>query len=242
MAEQTILIAEDDPDIRDGVRILLSGEGYHIIEAENGTRALEVFRPEVDLVILDIMMPGMSGLRVCEELRKLSTVPILFLTAKSQESDKLLGLTAGGDDYLPKPFSFAELSARVKALLRRYCVYQGKGQAPARAENLTLCSHGVKLALDCNRVWVDGEEIDLTETEYKILRLLMQSPQRIFPVQVIYEDVWQEPYFYTSNGTVMVHIRNLRMKIEKDPQNPARLQTMWGKGYRFVPGEEKNHV
>ena len=105
MAEQTILIAEDDPDIRDGVRILLSGEGYHIIEAENGTRALEVFRPEVDLVILDIMMPGMSGLRVCEELRKLSTVPILFLTAKSQESDKLLGLTAGGDDYLPKPFS-----------------------------------------------------------------------------------------------------------------------------------------
>lgn len=195
MAEQTILIAEDDPDIRDGVRILLSGEGYHIIEAENGTRALEVFRPEVDLVILDIMMPGMSGLRVCEELRKLSTVPILFLTAKSQESDKLLGLTAGGDDYLPKPFSFAELSARVKALLRRYCVYQGKGQAPARAENLTLCSHGVKLALDCNRVWVDGEEIDLTETEYKILRLLMQSPQRIFPVQVIYEDVWQEPFF-----------------------------------------------
>lgn len=210
MAEQTILIAEDDPDIRDGVRILLSGEGYHIIEAENGTRALEVFRPEVDLVILDIMMPGMSGLRVCEELRK--------------------------------PFSFAELSARVKALLRRYCVYQGKGQAPARAGNLTLCSHGVKLALDCNRVWVDGEEIDLTETEYKILRLLMQSPQRIFPVQVIYEDVWQEPYFYTSNGTVMVHIRNLRMKIEKDPQNPARLQTMWGKGYRFVPGEEKDHA
>ena len=134
MAAQTILIAEDDPDIRDGVRILLAGEGYHILEAENGTRALEIFNPEVDLVILDIMMPGMSGLRVCEELRKVSTVPILFLTAKSQESDKLLGLTAGGDDYLPKPFSFAELSARVRALLRRYCVYQGKGQAgcPAR--------------------------------------------------------------------------------------------------------------
>lgn len=234
MAEQTILIAEDDPDIRDGVRILLSGEGYHIIEAENGSRALEVFRPEVDLVILDIMMPGMSGLRVCEELRKLSTVPILFLTAKSQESDKLLGLTAGGDDYLPKPFSFAELSARVKALLRRYCVYQGKGQAPARAENLTLCSHGVKLALDCNRAWVDGEEIDLTETEYKILRLLMQSPQRIFPVQVIYETVWGEPYFYVSNGTVMVHIRNLRMKVEHNPQNPQRICTVWGKGYRFA--------
>lgn len=221
MAEQTILIAEDDPDIRDGVRILLSGEGYHIIEAENGTRALEVFRPEVDLVILDIMMPGMSGLRVCEELRKLSTVPILFLTAKSQESDKLLGLTAGGDDYLPKPFSFAELSARVKALLRRYCVYQGKGQAPARAENLTLCSHGVKLALDCNRVWVDGEEIDLTETEYKILRLLMQSPQRIFPVQVIYEDVWQEPYFYTSNDLQRHRDGTYPQSADEDRKRPA---------------------
>ena len=123
MAEQTILIVEDDPDIRDGVRILLAGEGYHILEAENGLRALELFDPEVDLVILDIMMPGMSGLRVCEELRKTSAVPILFLTAKSQESDKLLGLTAGGDDYLAKPFSFAELSARVKALL--HCVGQG---------------------------------------------------------------------------------------------------------------------
>ena len=239
MVEQTILIVEDDPDIRDGVRILLSGEGYHILEAENGARALEVFHPGVDLVILDIMMPGMSGLRVCEELRKISTVPILFLTAKSQESDKLLGLTAGGDDYLPKPFSFAELSARVKALLRRYCVYQGKGQAAVRPENQTLCSHGVRLALDCNRVWVDEREIDLTETEYKILRLLMQNPQRIFPVQVIYENIWQEPYFYTSNGTVMVHIRNLRMKIETDPQTPTRLQTVWGKGYRFVSGEEK---
>lgn len=132
MAAQTILIAEDDPDIRDGVRILLAGEGYRILEAENGPRALEIFTPEVDLVVLDIMMPGMSGLRVCEELRKISTVPILFLTAKSQESDKLLGLTAGGDDYLPKPFSFAELSARVKALLRRYCVYRGKGQENSR--------------------------------------------------------------------------------------------------------------
>ena len=185
MAAQTILIAEDDPDIRDGVRILLAGEGYHILEAENGTRALEIFNPEVDLVILDIMMPGMSGLRVCEELRKVSTVPILFLTAKSQESDKLLGLTAGGDDYLPKPFSFAELSARVKALLRRYCVYQGKGQVAAQPENLKFISNGVQLALDCNRVWVEEREVDLTETEYKILRMLMQNPERIFSVVVL---------------------------------------------------------
>lgn len=240
---QTILIVEDDPDIRDGVRILLSGEGYSILEAENGPRALQLLSPEVDLVILDIMMPGMSGLRVCEEIRKTSTVPILFLTAKSQESDKLLGLTAGGDDYLAKPFSFAELSARVKALLRRYCVYQGKDQAGPGAhqpDDQMLELHGVRLALDCNRVWVDGREADLTETEYKILRLLMQSPQRIFPVQVIYETVWGEPYFYVSNGTVMVHIRNLRMKVEQNPQNPTRICTVWGKGYRFAAQEESN--
>ena len=143
MPEQTILIVEDDPDIRDGVRILLAGEGYRILEAENGAKALQVFSPEVDLVILDVMMPGMSGLRVCEELRKKSTVPILFLTAKAQESDKLVGLTAGGDDYLGKPFSFAELSARVRALLRRYTVYRGKGEAGAAPERRMLCAHGV---------------------------------------------------------------------------------------------------
>ena len=237
MSAQTILLVEDDPDIRDGVRILLAGEGYHILEAENGARVLEVFGPEVDLVILDVMMPGMSGLRVCEKLRKSSTVPILFLTAKSQESDKLLGLTAGGDDYLPKPFSFAELSARVKALLRRYCVYQGKAQAGVRVEEQMLCAGGVRLALDYNRVWVDGQEVNLTDTEYKILRLLMQNPRQIFPVQALYEKVWNEPYFYVSNGTVMVHIRNLRVKIEKAPQNPKRVCTVWGKGYHFGGGE-----
>lgn len=235
MEQQTILIVEDDPDIRDGVRILLSGEGYRILEADNGLQALESFTPEVDLVILDVMMPGMNGLRVCEELRKRSTVPILFLTAKSQESDKLLGLTAGGDDYLPKPFSFAELSARVRALLRRYCVYQGKDQSPVQPGRM-LCAQGVRLSLECNQVWVDQREVDLTETEYGILRLLMSSPERIFPIQVIYESVWGEPYYYVSNGTVMVHIRNLRTKIEQDPQAPRRVQTVWGKGYRFGRG------
>ena len=134
MTEQTILIVEDDPDIRDGVRILLAGEGYRILEAENGAKALQTFSPEVDLVILDVMMPGMSGLRVCEELRKRSTVPILFLTAKAQESDKLVGLTAGGDDYLAKPFSFSELRARGRALLRPDTVYRGKGEAAAPPE------------------------------------------------------------------------------------------------------------
>ncbi len=233
MDTQTILVVDDDTEIREGIRILLSGEDYSIIEAESGQRALELLADTIDLVILDIMMPGISGLRVCEEIRKNSTVPILFLTAKAQESDKLIGLTAGGDDYLSKPFSYSELSARVKALLRRYCVYRGKAQGGALDRDNMLSSNGVKLSLDYNQVWVQGEEVELTEIEYKILRLLMQNPQRIFSTQNIYESVWNEPYFYISNGTVMVHIRKLRVKIEEDAQNPKRLKTVWGKGYRF---------
>ena len=239
-----VLICDDDPVVHESLGIYLDSEGYAHRSAYDGTQALEMKKTEKpDLIVLDLMMPGMSGLRVCEEIRKTSTVPILFLTAKSQESDKLLGLTAGGDDYLAKPFSFAELSARVKALLRRYCVYQGKDQAEPhhpRPDAQMLELHGVRIALDCNRVWVDEQEADLTETEYKILKLLMQSPQRIFPVQVIYETVWGEPYFYVSNGTVMVHIRNLRMKVEHNPQNPQRICTVWGKGYRFAAQEDGN--
>ena len=233
MEMQTIMVVDDDEEIREGIRILLSGDEYVILEAENGERALALLSDLVDLVILDIMMPGMSGLRVCEEIRKKSTVPILFLTAKAQDSDKLIGLTAGGDDYLAKPFSFTELSARVKALLRRYCVYRGKAQSGALTADNLLSANGVKLNLDFNQVWVNGKEIELTEIEYGILRLLMQNPRRIFSIQNIYERVWNEPYFYISNGTVMVHIRKLRVKIEKDPQNPRIIKTVWGKGYRF---------
>lgn len=233
MDTQTILVVDDDTEIREGIRILLGGEDYSILEAESGQRALELLTDTIDLVILDIMMPGISGLSVCEEIRKSSTVPILFLTAKAQESDKLIGLTVGGDDYLAKPFSYSELSARVKALLRRYCVYRGKAQGGALDRNNMLSSNGIKIGLDYNQVWVRGEEVELTEIEYKILRLLMQNPQRIFSTQAIYESVWNEPYFYISNGTVMVHIRKLRVKIEEDAQTPKRLKTIWGKGYRF---------
>lgn len=162
------------------------------------------------------------------------------LTAKAQESDKLIGLTAGGDDYLVKPFSYAELIARVKALLRRYCVYQGKGQPGATYEDNMLSAQGITIALDHNQVWVRGEERDLTEIEYQILRLLMQRPQWIFSAQAIYESIWNEPYFPVSNGTVMVHIRKLRTKIEDDPQNPVFIKTVWGKGYRF--GWEERYV
>lgn len=233
MDVRTILIVDDDEDIRAGLRILLGGENYTILEAADGKQALALLTDAVDLVILDVMMPGMSGLHVCEEIRKYSSVPILFLTAKAQESDKLVGLIAGGDDYLSKPFSYAELMGRVKALLRRYCVYRGKGQTGTVGEDQIFSVRDIQLRLDCNQVWVRGQEVDLTDIEYKILRLLIQHPQKIFSTQNIYESVWEEPYFYISNGTVMVHIRKLRVKIEENPQEPRYLKTVWGKGYRF---------
>ena len=231
MNTQTILIVDDDHEIREGLRILLTGESYNIIEAASGVQALEKLSCAVDLVILDVMMPGLSGLRVCEEIRKTSSVPILFLTAKAQESDKLIGLTAGGDDYLTKPFSYTELVARVKALLRRYCVYRGKTDDGSINRDNVLSLQDINLSLSGNQVWVCGEEVDLTDTEYRILRLLMEHPQRIFSAENIYESVWNEPYY--SNGVIMVHIRKLRTKIEPDPQNPKYIKTVWGKGYRF---------
>lgn len=233
MSSQVILVVEDEPSIREGIRILLGGEGYVVLEAATGEEALAQINEAVDLVILDIMLPGISGLKVCEEIRKTSTVPILFLTAKSQESDKTLGLMAGGDDYLAKPFSYAELIARVKAQLRRYCVYRGKKQAMSMDTDQILTSGRLRVALDRNEVWKDGMPLDLTEIEYKILALLIQHPQRVFSTHMIYESVWGETYTYSANSTIMVHIRNLRTKIEDDPQNPVYIKNIWGKGYRY---------
>ena len=233
MSSNVIMIVEDDEAIREGIRILLGGEGYTVLEAASGEDALRNMNDAVDLVILDIMLPGISGLKVCEELRKTSNVPVLFLTAKSQESDKTIGLTAGGDDYLAKPFSYAELISRVKAQLRRYVVYRGKKQNLSMSTDQTLTSGRLKIALDRNEVWKDGEPLDLTEIEYKILALMMQHPQRIFSANVIYETVWNEMYTYSANSTIMVHIRKLRTKIEDDPQNPVYIKNVWGKGYRY---------
>lgn len=233
MNSQVILLVEDDLSIREGIRILLGGEGYTVLEAGSGEEALSCMNDAVDLVILDIMLPGISGLKVCEELRKISNVPILFLTAKSQESDKTIGLMAGGDDYLAKPFSYAELIARVKAQLRRYVVYRGKKQNMSLDTDHILTSGKLKVALDRNEVWKDGIPLDLTEIEYRILALLIQHPQRIFSTHMIYENVWDEPYTYSANSTIMVHIRKLRTKIEDDPQNPVYIKNVWGKGYRY---------
>ena len=222
---------EDDEDIREGVRILLEGEGYEVLEAKNGREGLQLLAEGPDLVILDIMMPGMSGLKTCEEIRRISYVPVLFLTAKAQESDKLIGFMAGGDDYLPKPFSYSELLGRVKALIRRWKTYRGK--EPDRKKDTYLEQAGIRLNEMFNEVFVRGGSTELSEIEYQILKLMMQHPGKIFSAQNLYESVRDEPYFYNCNGTVMVHIRKLRVKIEEDPKNPQRIQTVWGKGYRF---------
>jgi DNA-binding response OmpR family regulator len=234
MAQNTVLIIEDDEDIREGIRILLEGEQYHVREAASGLAGLALVREDVDVVILDIMMPGMSGLRVCEEIRKVSNVPVLFLTAKSQESDKLIGLMAGGDDYLTKPFSYAELLGRIKALTRRYNVYRGRAASADAAEQDTVLERsGIRIHLHFNEVTVDGQEKHLSDKEYQILLLLMQHPGRVFSAKNLYELVWGEPFYYSSNNTVMVHVRKLRTKIEPDPQNPTYVRTVWGKGYYF---------
>lgn len=226
------------------LRLLLSSEGYVLLEASNGEEVLRLLDDTVDLVILDVMMPGLGGFAACAEIRRRSAVPVLFLTAKAQDSDKTLGFSVGGDDYLAKPFSYTELISRVKAMLRRYYVYQGKGQKGLQYQNDMLTAGGIKISLASNQVWVQGREVELTGIEYRILRLLMETPQKIFSTQNIYESVWNEPYFYVSNGTVMVHIRKLRVKIEADPQNPRYLKTVWGKGYRFEAAlnEEKSYV
>ena len=233
MSKPVILVVEDEDDIRAGIRILLKGEGYTVLEAASGEEALEKVNGTIDLIILDIMLPGISGLQVCDEVRKTSTVPILFLTARAQESDKTIGLMAGGDDYLAKPFSYAELIARVKALIRRYREYRGKSQSLVLDSDQLLLSGRLKIALDRNEVWKDDEPLDLTEIEYRILALLMEHPRRLFSTQNIYESVWEEPYTYNANNLIMVHVRKLRQKIEDDPKNPVFIRNVWGKGYRY---------
>ena len=235
MSEYTILVVEDNEEIREGIRILFGGEDYDIVEAADGEEGLRRFSEDIDLVILDIMMPGISGLKVCEEIRKRSNVPIIFLTAKAQESDKLIGLMAGGDDYLTKPFTYSELLGRVKALLRRYYVYKGKEEPEIEDEKDPgyIVKGRLKINTSYNEVYLDGSKIDLPEMEYGMLLMMMKNPGRIFSTKTLYEAVWNEPYFYVSNNTVTVHIRKLRMKIEDDPQNPKYISTVWGKGYRF---------
>ena len=238
MDREHVLLIEDDADIREGIRILLASENYMISEAENGEEGLKLLSEETDLVILDIMMPGMSGLRTCEEIRKTSNVPVLFLTARAQESDKMLGLMAGGDDYLPKPFSYAELLGRVKALIRRFNIYRGRKEPAGERDTTYLQIGDIRINRKFNEVYVREKETEMSDLEYQMLLLMMMHPKRVYSAQNLYESVWEEPYFYSCNSTVMVHIRNLRVKIEEDPKNPKYIKTVWGKGYKFDAGDE----
>lgn len=224
-----ILIVDDNPEIREVVNVLLTNEGYEIEEAVDGMDALRKIEGK-DLIILDIMMPNMDGYEVCKRIRDISNAPILFLTAKTMEGDKTLGFTCGGDDYLAKPFSYSELLGRVKALLRRYTVYKGKENA---AVNTIYERFNLKIDTESRLVYLDEKQVFLTDLEYQILALLMANPKKTFSNQDLYETVWQEPYLYTANNTIMVHIRNLRKKLQINPQNPLYIKTVWGKGYRF---------
>lgn len=230
MRPQKIMFADDDPEIRTVLRLLLSGEGYDVVEASNGAEVIASLNETVDLVILDVMMPDMDGFTTCSEIRKVSTVPILFLTAKSQDSDKTLGFSLGGDDYLVKPFSYSELISRVKAMLRRYRVYDA---TELQEGGVIRCCRTLEIDPDQALVRQNGKEVNLTDTEYRILLLMATHRKKIFSIQNIYESIWSEPYFYSSNNTVMVHIRNIRRKLGDDPQNSHTIQTVWGKGYRI---------
>lgn len=223
-----IVFADDDPGIREVVRILLTREGYEVLEACSGFEAVDRTDESVDLIILDVMMPGLSGVDACVRIREKTSAPILFLTAKSQDKDKTAGFAAGGDDYLVKPFSGTELTDRVGAMLRRYLVYQGKEEEQTVIKRLGLTIH-----IGSNEVLKNGEQIWLTDLEYQILLLLAANRDKTFTTQDIYEEVWKEPYLFTSNNTVMVHIRNLRKKLEDDPQNPRYVKNVWGRGYRI---------
>ena len=230
--KDTILIVEDDHDILEVVTILLGREGFKVLKASTGQEALDQISKRPDLIILDVMLPDMDGFDVCRRIRKDSLAPVLYLTAKTGVQDKTEGLEAGGDDYLVKPFFQEELLARIRALLRRYEKYRGKEETE---NQVTYLEQGrFRVSLEFNEVLKDGKAISMTDIEYRILKLLMQYRNKIFSIQNIYESVWEKPYFYDANNTVMVHIRRLRMAIEDDPRHPVYIRTEWGRGYRFV--------
>ena len=223
-----ILVVDDEPDIRRIIRILLESRRYLVAEAPNGRLAVDYVRehPNVDLVMLDIMMPNLDGVSAARQIRERTAAPILFLTAKTQERDKLEAYTAGGDDYLAKPFSHGELMMKVESLLRRYRVYKGKPGGQILDQDMVLDEQN-------HRIIRDGVSIELTETEFEILTFLAAQRGSVVSVERIYENVWHEKYMPSSSNTVMVHIVNLRKKLEDDPANPRLIRTVWGKGYQF---------
>ena len=228
-----IMIVDDNEDILEVVKVLLASQGYWVCTAEHGEEALGLLsqNQDLDLIILDIMMPGKSGFDICQELRQATTAPILFLSAKSHMLDKEKGLSVGGDDYLLKPFSPVELLARVKALLRRYSIYQGKAH---NEKSELLHIRELSLHPSSGEVWMCGKPVALRHMEYKLLVFLAVNRGRILSAQELYESIWQEPFLPVSNNTVVAHIKNLRQQIERNPKEPAYIMTVWGRGYHIV--------
>lgn len=226
---QRILVADDAKDIRELLRIMLEDSGFEVVLANNGEEALERFDDSIHLVILDIMMPKCNGIDTCTKIRERAEVPILFLTAKSAESDLIEGFEAGGDDYLIKPFSCTELLLRVKALLKRPRLGQDDNRSVSQ-----IVIQDIILDTELQQVVRDGEEIALTEIEYRILLLLAMNRKHIFTAKEIYESVWEEVYMPNSTNTVMVHIRNIRKKLGDTGPNAKYLHNIWGRGYRIV--------
>ena len=231
MEQETILVVDDNREIVFSVSELLRYENDRVVQAYNGMEALEVLeREKVDLILLDVMMPGLNGLSALMKLRERWKIPVIILSAKTEESDKVSGLMMGADDYISKPFQAAELIARVRAQLRRYHVWGS--QAPE--ENQDLLVNGT-LVLDKKQriAVVDGRDVRLTAKEYGILLLLMEHPGQVFPAEQIYERVWNEEADYAVENTVMVHIRHIREKIEIDAKNPRYVKVVWGIGYKM---------
>lgn len=229
----TILVCDDDRDIVEALTIYLKAEGYSVIPAYNGLEALQVLeRQTVHLILMDIMMPKMDGILATARIRETTNTPILFLSAKSEDTDKILGLNVGADDYITKPFNPMELLARVRSQLRRYTRLGGQKEAPPPPS--TLLEIGpIQLDDSAKTVTVDGDPVSLTPLEFNILHLLMKHPNQVFSVSQIYESVWQENASFGSENTVPVHIRHIREKIEIDPAHPRFLRVVWGVGYKM---------
>uniref|UniRef100_UPI004056A360 response regulator transcription factor n=1 Tax=Acetatifactor sp. TaxID=1872090 RepID=UPI004056A360 len=222
-----ILICDDEKDIVNALKIYLNDANYTLFEAFNGKEALEVIRQQdIHLVLLDIMMPEMDGIQAMVKIRETSNVPIILLTAKSEDADKVLGLTVGADDYITKPFNPIEVSARVKSQLRRYMQLGG-----GVVKSDVLRVGGIELDDKEKTVTLDGEAVALTPTEYDILKLLMQNPGQVFSPKEIYQRIWND-LPYGSENTVAVHIRHLREKLEINPAEPRYLKVVWGQGYK----------
>ena len=230
MKKNNVLVVDDDKEIVDAIEIYLKNEGINVIKAYDGLEALEVLMENnVQLILMDIMMPNMDGLRTTMKIRQEKNIPIILISAKSEDTDKILGLNMGADDYITKPFNTLELIARVKSNLRRYVTL---GNYDNNFNKDILKSGGLELNISTKEVKVDGEVVKITPIEFKILKLLLSNKGRVFSIDEIYEKVWNEESFNVEN-TVAVHIRRIREKIEINPKEPRYLKVVWGVGYKI---------